>query len=182
MTLGGVGSGTTLDYIQVSYSGDDSYEWFGGTVNAKHLIAYRGLDDDFDTDFGYSGMIQFAVAERDPAIADEAGDSNGFESDNDATGSENQPYTHAIFSNFSMFGPLATPTTPINDFYKRGIYIRRNSRLNIYNSIIAGHRIGMQLKDQSTQDAATAGQLNIENTVIAGCETNFNSDFEHELF
>ncbi|PGH39981.1 MAG: hypothetical protein CRN43_05800, partial [Candidatus Nephrothrix sp. EaCA] len=42
LTLGGVGSGTVLDYIQVSYSGDDSFEWFGGTVNAKHLIAYRG--------------------------------------------------------------------------------------------------------------------------------------------
>ena len=50
LTFGGVGSGTTIDYVQVSHSGDDSYEWFGGTVNAKHLIAFRGLDDDFDTD------------------------------------------------------------------------------------------------------------------------------------
>ncbi|MGB4414420.1 MAG: hypothetical protein WBI53_05990, partial [Paludibacter sp.] len=53
LTMGGVGSGTILDNIQVSYSGDDSFEWFGGTVNAKHLIALRGWDDDFDTDFGY---------------------------------------------------------------------------------------------------------------------------------
>ena len=81
-----------------------------------------------------------------------------------------------------MFGPLATPTTPINDFYKRGIYIRRNSRLNIYNTIIAGHRIGMQLKDQSTQDAATADILKIQNTVIAGADEDFNSDFEQNYF
>jgi len=182
LTLGGVGSGTTLDYIQVSYSGDDSYEWFGGTVNAKHLIAYRGLDDDFDTDNGYSGMIQFAVALRDPAIADEAGDSNGFESDNDATGSTNTPYVHAIFSNFSMYGPLVTPQTTVNPAYARGIFIRRNSRLNIFNSVIAGFVKGMQLKDDLTQAAATAGELNIENCIIAGCVTNFNSDFERNYF
>ena len=53
LTLGGVGSGTTIDNIEVIYSGDDSYEWFGGTVNCKHLIAIAGVDDDFDTDFGY---------------------------------------------------------------------------------------------------------------------------------
>jgi len=182
LTLGGVGAGTTLDYIQVSYSGDDSYEWFGGTVNAKHLVAFVGLDDDFDTDNGFQGMVQFAVALRDPAIADEAGDSNGFESDNDATGSPNQPYTQAIFCNCSMFGPLATLTTPINDFYKRGMYIRRNSRLNIYNTVVAGWKIGLQIKDQQTQDAATANILKIENTLISGAIQDFNSDFEQNYF
>ena len=51
LTFGSVGKQTSVDYIQVSFSGDDSFEWFGGTVDCKHLIAYRGLDDDFDTDF-----------------------------------------------------------------------------------------------------------------------------------
>jgi hypothetical protein len=46
--------------MQVSFSGDDSYEWFGGTVNARHLIAFRGWDDDFDTDYGYRGMVRQA--------------------------------------------------------------------------------------------------------------------------
>ena len=85
LTCGGVGAATTLEHVQVSYSGDDSFEFFGGTVNAKYLIAYRGWDDDFDTDFGYSGKIQFAVSLRDPEIADQSG-SNGFESDNDGSG------------------------------------------------------------------------------------------------
>ena len=84
ITFGGVGNGTTVDYVQVSYSNDDSFEWFGGTVNCKHLIAFRGLDDEFDTDNGFGGKLQFLVALRDPNIADISG-SNGFESDNDAT-------------------------------------------------------------------------------------------------
>ncbi|MCX6181172.1 MAG: hypothetical protein NT150_04510, partial [Bacteroidetes bacterium] len=52
ITFGSVGNGTTVDHIQVSYSNDDAFEWFGGTVNCKHLVSYRNLDDDFDTDFG----------------------------------------------------------------------------------------------------------------------------------
>ena len=113
LTCGGVGSGTTIDYVQVSYSGDDAYEWFGGTVNAKHLISLRNWDDDFDTDYGYSGKIQFGVVLRDSTIADVSG-SNGFESDNDANGSTNSPYTKPIFSNISVFGPKITANTTIN--------------------------------------------------------------------
>lgn len=65
VTFGSVGSGTTVDHVQVSYSGDDAFEWFGGTVNANYLIAYKTWDDDFDTDFGFSGKVQFASAFRD---------------------------------------------------------------------------------------------------------------------
>ncbi|MEI6851306.1 MAG: T9SS C-terminal target domain-containing protein, partial [Bacteroidota bacterium] len=68
LTFGGVGKGTTIDHIQVSYSNDDSYEWFGGKVNCKYLIAFRGLDDEFDTDYGFSGKLQYLVALRDSAV------------------------------------------------------------------------------------------------------------------
>jgi len=105
LTLGGVGRKTLIEYVQVSYSGDDSFEWFGGNVNARYLVAYKGLDDDFDIDFGYSGKVQFALAIRDPNIADISG-SNGFESDNDGSGSTNTPRTSAIFSNVTFIGPM----------------------------------------------------------------------------
>jgi hypothetical protein len=59
LTMGSVGSGTTIEYVQVSYSGDDAFEWFGGTVNGKYLVSYRAFDDDFDTDFGFTGKVQY---------------------------------------------------------------------------------------------------------------------------
>jgi hypothetical protein len=98
--MGGVGRKTVIEYIQVSYSGDDSFEWFGGTVNCKYLIAYKGVDDDFDTDNGYRGMNQFLLGVRDSAIADISG-SNGFESDNNANSPNNfnSPRTKPIYSN-----------------------------------------------------------------------------------
>ena len=73
LTLYGLNTGTTINHIQISYSGDDSHEWFGGTVNAKYLIAHRGYDDDFDTNNGFLGKVQFAVSLHGPLQADHLG-------------------------------------------------------------------------------------------------------------
>lgn len=173
LTMGGVGSKTVLDYIQVSFCGDDSYEWFGGAVNAKHLIAFRGWDDDFDTDYGYRGMVQFAVSLRDPAVADAGSGSNSFESDNDGTGTDATPVTQALFSNVSAFGPLVTPSTTINANYKRAMHLRRNTKLNIYNAIFAGYSTGLLIDGTASQANATSGDLKVSNTILAGCKKNF---------
>ncbi len=170
ITFGGVGNGTIVDYVQVSYSGDDSFEFFGGTVNCKHLIAFRGWDDDFDTDFGYSGKLQFGVALRDPNIADQSG-SNGFESDNDGTGTGNSPFTSPNFSNFSLFGPKVNSTTTIAANFKRAAHIRRNSRTSIFNSVISGFPTGLLIDGTTTEANATNADLQFRNNVIAGCAT-----------
>ena len=174
LTFGGVGSGTSVDHIQVSYANDDSYEWFGGTVNAKYLIAYRGLDDEFDTDFGWSGMTQFLVGLRDSAVADISG-SNGFESDNDATGTGNTPFTHGIFCNVSLFGPKANLTSSINPLFKRAMHIRRNSKLCVYNSVFAGWPTGLMIDGKTTTWVnAQNNDLQIENCIMSGMN---NSNF-----
>ena len=65
---------------------DDAFEFFGGTVNCKHLIAYNSADDDFDMDDGFSGKIQYAISVKDPKFTDNKGTtgdiSNNFEVDN----------------------------------------------------------------------------------------------------
>lgn len=170
LTLGGVGNGTTIDYVMVSYSGDDSYECFGGTVNAKHLIAYRGLDDDFDTDFGFRGKMQFLVALRDSNVADVSG-SNGFESDNDATGSTNNPMTQPIYSNVTIVGPLATPSTQINSNFKRGAHLRRSCKTSIFNSAIAGFPTGLLVDGANCETNATNNDLQFQHNALAGCTT-----------
>lgn len=175
LTMGGVGSGTKISYIQVSYGFDDSYEWFGGTVNADHLISYRTNDDDFDTDFGFRGRVQFGVAMRDTAVADAVSGANGFESDNDATGTANGPQTAAVFSNMTFVGPYHTPTTTINANFKRSAHIRRNSRQSVFNSIIMGWPTGVQIDGDSCQRNADSLWLQFQNNVIAGCVKNLDS-------
>jgi hypothetical protein len=170
LTMGGVGSGTTVDYVQVSFNGDDSFEWFGGTVNAKHLVAYANVDDMFDTDNGYSGKLQYLVGLSNPKIAD-VSKSNGFESDNDAGGSTSNPQTKAIFSNVSLFGPKAESTTVFDPNFGSGMHIRRNSSISVYNSVVAGWPTGLLLDGSATQSNATSNNLMMKNTIIAGSNT-----------
>lgn len=182
LTLGGVGRGTQLEYIQVSYSGDDSFEWFGGTVNAKHLVVYRGWDDEYDTDFGFRGMVQFAVGLRDKDIADPGSGSNGFESDNDGTGSNNTPVTQCIFSNVSLFGPKYDLTNAINSNFKQSMHLRRNTKLNAYNSVFTGFPLGLFIDGTAAQANATNGDLKIQNCVMSGMGSFFKSSFERSFY
>ncbi|MGI8583549.1 MAG: hypothetical protein ACR2KX_15225 [Chitinophagaceae bacterium] len=170
LTFGGVGSGTVVDYVQVSYANDDSFEWFGGTVNCKHLISFKTLDDDFDTDNGFNGKVQFGIVLRDSGIAD-ISKSEAFESDNDANGSTLTPQTKAIFSNMTIIGPRATPTSIGNSLFLAGAQIRRNSSESIFNSIIMGWPVGLLIdasKGVPTDNNIPTGLL-VQNTIIAGC-------------
>lgn len=173
LTMYAVGSGTTIDHIQVSFSGDDSFEWFGGSVNCKYLITYRGLDDEYDTDNGFKGKVQFALGIRDPQVADQSG-SNGFESDNDADGSTLTPVTSPTFSNVTLFGPLAVSQT-YNTLFKRAMHIRRSSRLSVYNSVFVGWPTGLLIDGTTGNSPTMAGNntLQIEKCIMAGMKANF---------
>jgi len=172
LTMGGMGSGTRLEYIQVSYCGDDAFEWFGGTVNARYLISHRTWDDDFDTDNGFSGNIQFGLVIRDPNIADQSG-SNGFESDNDGQGTDAMPFTSPVFSNITVLGPLKEAGMRIDANYRRAVHVRRNSRQSIYNSVLAGFPTGLLIDGSKCENNANQANLNIKHTLIAGCPVDF---------
>jgi hypothetical protein len=173
ITFGSVGSGTTIDHVQVSYANDDSYEWFGGTVNVKNIIAYKGLDDDFDTDNGFSGKVQFGLGIRDQSIADQSG-SNGFECDNDAAGSSKTPITSAQFSNMTIIGGKATSGTSLNIQFQNGAQIRRNAQQDIINSFFTGYPNGIfidnALGTPGTVANATNGDLIMQGNILAGVE------------
>lgn len=171
LTLAGVGDETIIENIQVSYSGDDSYEFFGGTVNVKHLIAFRGWDDEFDTDNGWSGMAQFCFALRDPNIADQSG-SNGFESDNDASGTEASPYTSGIFTNVTILGPINPNNVTYNQQYKRAAHLRRNTKLKVFNSVFVGYPVGLLIDGTLAETNAQNGDLIFKDNILSGCETN----------
>jgi len=136
LTLGGVGSGTIIENIQVSFGNDDAYEFFGGTVNAKNLIAFATADDDFDFDFGYTGKIQFAVSCRKPDFVDGGDAGNAIECDNDGTGTAATPKTKPQLSNFTFVGPNSATAAPNHNYSNRW---RRATQFILRNSILMGH-------------------------------------------
>jgi len=167
ITLGAVGTGTQIEYCQVSYGGDDGFEWFGGTVNGKYLISFANWDDSFDVDFGYSGKNQFGLEVRYPSFADQSG-SNSFECDNGPNDNVTTLLTTGVFSNFTCIGPRATNAQSINANFQHSIDLRRRTAATIANSVFIGYPRGLRMNQQSVYDnyAAGTGKL-IKNILVA---------------
>lgn len=187
LTLGGVGNGTNVDYVQVSYGGDDGFEWFGGTVNAKHLVSLSTWDDDFDTDFGWGGNVQYGLVVRNTFFADQSG-SNAFESDNQGNGNTiagicdattQAGCTRGVFSNITVLGPRDVQSRSISANYQNAIHIRRRTAISIFNSFFSGFRVGVRLDDQGTLDNLTNGAgkhayniMTVPGTTVTGTTTS----------
>lgn len=159
LSLYAVGSGTTIDYVQVTRSQDDAIEIFGGAVNLKHIIAYNNADDDFDFDDGYHGKIQYAISIKDKAFTDNktGGDlSNNFEVDNTngKIAYNTTPITSPILSNFTAIGPNIDPANTAGtkfDDYGYGMRWRRGCKFILANSIVMGaQKAGLSLEIAET--------------------------------
>ncbi len=152
ITFGGVGSGTKVSHVMVSNSIDDCFEWFGGTVSADHLIALNCDDDAFDTDFGFSGNVQFVFGKQYEASAEK--DSNGFEMDTSNTAFVD-PLTTAKWSNVTLCG-ANTGTAPADP--RIGMVLRRQVSGAIVNAIVTGFDSGAF----SVRDVAKTPPTDIE--------------------
>ncbi|WP_160712533.1 hypothetical protein [Chitinophaga solisilvae] len=150
LTMAGVGAGTTIDYVEVFKPLDDAFEWFGGNVNASHLVAVDARDDLFDTDRGYMGSISFALGLTDTTRSDHSR-SNGIEDDNDPFSSSSVPVTHPKFNYLTIIGlptaaiaaSLRTLPSGLTGRYGAGAHLRRNSEFEIKNSIFLGYTNGI---------------------------------------
>jgi hypothetical protein len=142
-----------IDSIMVHHTQDDCFEFFGGTVNASHLICADNGDDAFDWDFGYTGKLQFLAAKLDPTIADTA---NGFEADNDADGSLNTPVSEPVIYNVTLCGQNAAV-----DKQQFGMLLRRSTKGHIFNAIVTGFEAGVDIRNADTD-------VEISNSIFFG--------------
>jgi hypothetical protein len=182
LTFGGVGSGTTVDHVEVFKSKDDAFEFFGGAVNASYLIAVDALDDMFDFDNGFSGHISYALGISDVTRADKS-QSNGIESDNLASGDSTvSPYTKAVVDHMTIIGQATAAAASITNgqpsgtgSYGRGAHIRRSSRIDLQNSIFMGFNKGISLDGNlgNTPCAYSRGLSVINNNLVHAFVTPF---------
>lgn len=176
LSLYGVGRGTTIDYVQIIRGLDDAFEFFGGTVNCKHLIAYNCADDDYDMDDGYRGRIQFAISIKDPGFTDNKGTSgdisNNFEVDNVNPSNgfllSRSPITFPVMSNFTAIGPNNVPGTGgVSSDYGYGMRWRRGAKFILANSIVAGAaRAGLVVEQDSTGSYYAQGISKFYNSLL----------------
>src|SRR5687767_1135358 len=163
LTFGAVGSGTTIEYIEVFANADDGFEWFGGTVNCKYLVSAFNDDDGFDWDEGYRGKLQFLFLIQDPSVGNQA-----FESDGGTTPEDGQPYALPQVYNVTAIGSGATSSNALS----LGPIFRDNTGGRILNSIFhdfRGYAFRIETESAQAQDSAkrlTAGEITIANNIF----------------
>lgn len=173
ITMGGVGRGTLMEYCQVSFGGDDGFEWFGGNINGKYLISTAMWDDDFDCDFGWSGNVQFGLVVRYPGFADQS-QSNAFECDNGPNDNDVTPYTTGTFSNVTVVGPIREGDRISNNNYAHAIDLRRRTAISIFNSVFTGFPRGLRMNQPSVYDHYTVTERGVlkNNVLLAPAPAN----------
>lgn len=165
ITMGGVGRGTVMENVMVSFGGDDAFEWFGGTINGKNLIVFATWDDDYDCDFGWSGNVQFALGIRYPGYADQS-QSNGIECDNGPNDNDVQPLTTGTFSNVTFLGPIKTGSTVSNANFAHSYDLRRRVSASIFNSVVTGYPLGIRFNQPSVLGNYQSGSGVLANNVL----------------
>jgi hypothetical protein len=166
LTLGGVGSGTTIDHIEVYANADDGIEFFGGTVNTSHIVLAFNQDDGFDIDQGYSGTNQFWFGIQAPTTSDgvTSGHDNGGEWDG-VTGAiaDNTANSTPIIFNATFIGSGTTAALG-NDKGNNAIYLDDRFKGKVYNSVF--HDFSEDLIE-ATSDANGSGMTFANNTIGA---------------
>jgi hypothetical protein len=159
LTMGSVGSGTQISYIEVNHGLDDCFEWFGGTVNVDHIVCNADGDDMFDMDRGYRGTLDTAFGRK---RANPSADPNGFEWDNNKTNNANTPVTHPTAKNITMCGFGVKINAGATVSY--GMVLRRGITGVIDNVVTVGFDYGVDTRDDVGTNAAPA--LTITNSTF----------------
>ena len=131
ITFGGVGYGTEVDYVQVHNNQDDCVEFFGGTVNVKHLICTNAGDDNLDIDWGYQGKMQFVVVKQSSDTSDHVVESDNTNADA-AVGFLTEPRSRPMVANFTFLAQGADEPLKykegVSGIYINGIVVNANSQ------------------------------------------------------
>lgn len=171
LTMGGVGRGTTIEYVEVFANRDDAFEWFGGTVNARNLVAAFSGDDSFDYDQGYRGTLQFLFAIQADNRQNDSDDGylgdKGFEFDGatapEATAS---PIGGGFVFNATLIG-IGNTTRPNGAAASANVamHLRDNGAHKIFNSAFVDYANMFQV-DADEQPRIDAGEFRFENNTF----------------
>lgn len=196
LSMYAVGSGTRVEYVEVLAGLDDSFEWWGGTVDGRYLISAESGDDHFDWTEGYRGRNQFLIAYQSTRLAPRAGagtlssDPRAFEADgcdpNPTTAPDcayvggattptgmNTPFSNPVMANFTVIGPGSSVSGFPTD--GNGIVLRRGTGGRLDRGIVANWPgLGLDGRDAWTDSLRARDSLSITNVVLGG---NLGGDY-----
>lgn len=155
LTLGGCGTQTVVDYVQVHKGLDDGIEIFGGTVDIKHAVITNSADDGLDWDRGWTGRGQFIIVRTDPNASDGAIEADNRDGNNGAV-----PRSNPTLYNLTLVGDEGSLASP-------GVVLRRGTYASIRDAIIMGFPVsGLDIRDPETIAGATGEGLTLSNSIL----------------
>ena len=179
LSMYAIGSKTVVEYVESMSGLDDSFEWWGGALDARYLVSYESGDDHFDWTEGFQGRVQFAIGLQSTRLTPVVGngtlstDPQGFEGDgcngsgcnNAANIFRSTPYSDPTFVNMTMIGSGTTETQAAGGI---GAVIRRGTKGLLHNVIIARWKgTGISVRDSVTGNILAADSLNLTDMVFA---------------
>lgn len=155
-SFNGVGSGTTVEYIQAHRGSDDGIEFFGGTVSVKYAVSTGNQDDSFDWTHGWRGNGQFWVVQQNS----DAGD-RGIEADNNSNDNVAAPYSFPTISNLTLVG------IDDGDASNQGMKLREGTKAKILNAIVTGFpKRGIQVEHDVTLTNMDNNELMVLSSIV----------------
>ena len=185
-TFAAVGSGTEMSHLQAVAGLDDSFEYFGGAVDGKHLVSYEAGDDHFDMSEGYVGRLQYVIAfqstflEPRQGAGNNSGDPQGIENDGCsgagcANGQASEPFNIPLVANFTLVGTGSNVAVPANG--GRGMMLRRGTGGYYVNGVVARWpNFGASIRDAATKARIDAGDLVLRNVLFVDNGALFEPD------
>jgi len=157
LTLGSIGSGTTINHVMVSNTLDDGFEWFGGTATSTHLVVNNAGDDMFDADLGFRGTLTNLFGRH---LFSSSENPNGFEWDSNEKNPTNEPFTNVKVENVTLCtGDQQADTI--------GMMLRRGITGDIKETVVVGFDIGYSLRNANWV-AGSAAPVAISNSTVFG--------------
>ncbi len=163
-TFYGVGNGTVLEYCQAYKGSDDGFEWFGGTVNGKYLMSTDNTDDSFDWTQGWTGHVQFMVANQLTSECDCL-----MECDNNSKNPDASPASFPTLSNITLVGNNSSENT-------KGIRLRAGTKAKIYNALVLGKEKGLIIETTQTDASFKSGESKLNSIMLASAMINEAKD------
>jgi hypothetical protein len=173
LTLGGVGSGTTIEFVEVYANSDDGIEFFGGTVSTSNIVMAFNQDDSFDIDEGHKADHQFWFAIQNPGIADNGGEWDGVDGSSAgfnigaSVGNQSKPVVY----NATFVGPGADNTASLISVGTGDVLTEKGNRAfliedrfngELYNAIVHDFSEGLvKFNDNASSTGPSAAFENI---------------------
>jgi hypothetical protein len=159
-TWAGCGKQTVADHLQAIYGADDSFEWFGGNMDAKYLVGGLGADDYVDFQLGYTGRIQYGLFYQSP---DSRGN-RGVEGDNSEYDAAATPFSNPTMYNLTFVG---SGQPGFDEADSPGIFLRRGARGSFNNLVVTNfYSAGVSVSDANTQAQMDAGNVSMDGILL----------------